>query len=1043
MIDIAYPLDAIIGSTPGMKPVTADEMTAHEFDQPGFGRLFGAAFRTENMVGSMLAREDAVDPYRKQDGFDWNARYKGLPEAMRVDHGDQFIDIHNDAAFDQKQREIERQLEDKRLLAMGGWRGTVAAMTAGIVDLPTLIPAGGEYMAAARGIKGVGLAAARFAAENAAAQAVQEAGLYGSQETRTGAESAINIGAGAILGLMLGGAGAALLSRGERATAEGAVARILGGGVEGEPGNAVSAGAAAADKLTREELSADGAVGSALTNMARINPNNRLNTSASVAAREIGQELGDNAIYQTMHAEGKTVGASVETLARANAMGRMADGLGAHEQIWKDYRKANGAWILGRGNGMTAAEFDDAVGKAMRNGDKAIDGNEYVTRAAQSWREKVFDPLKKEAIDAGLLDKDVSVETADSYLHRWWNKQSLMQNEREAKSTFRDYFVERLGVLAASDDKIAKELTDAKTIREFADDAANAVYDKLTGRTFDEAVSDIPDWIVPVTRGPLKERTFNIPDALVEKYLHSNIRDVAQKYARTMAADVEMTRKFGRADLRDQIQRIVADYEDMRGKVQTAKTVEEIRAVAGDAPGVLDAAKAKMGKTNVEAVRSSVLAALQKGERSDLEDIKALRDLVRGSYGRGQNETFKRISNAATAYNYLRLMGGNVIANMSDVYRPAMVHGLLPYLRDGILPLVTNLKAIKMSVAEARKAGLVAERILHSRLMSLAEVGDRYAENTAFERLLQNGTKIASRWNGILHFTDFNQAVASVLTQDRMINAMMKGKEARYLAYLGIDENMAGRIAKQLEKHAENIDGVWVAHTDKWDDPSGALSRAYRAAMRKDVDSIIVQRSAGDVPLFANTPTGKMLLQFKTFNLAAHQRVLIRAAQESPANFISGLVGMTSLGIMASYLRALRGGEDRWKKFEEAAQNPGYLIGEGLDLSGLFTLGFEPVNIAEKVTKVNAVKDPLKAAFGDAGVGESQRYASRGVIASFLGPTASSLDLAAEVAQRAARKVVGEDTGSNDVALMKQSAQLLPYYSYFGPREVLNLLIGH
>lgn len=1045
MSDISYPLNALVGAPQPVKPVTPDETEAQQFEQPGWGKLFGAAFRTENMVGSALSQEEVENPYRKQDGFDWLARYNSLPEEMRVLHGDKFTDIHNDRSFDALEAKITRENADKQLLASSGWRGTVASITAGLADLPTLIPVGGEYMAAARGIKGVSLAAARFAAENAGAQAVQEVGLHATQETRTATDSAINVGAGAVLGFMLGGAGAALLTRGEREIAESAITRVLDPAADaGEvPGSAASVGAAAVDRLSREENTPAGTIGKALTQVSQINPNNRLNMSASNAAREIGQQLGDNAIYQVAHEAEKTLGPSAEIAARVSMQGRMAEGLEVHQSIWKEYRKANGAWLLGRGSSMTAEEFDNAVGRAMRRGDVAESGDQYVTKAAQEWRRKVFDPLKKEAIDAGLLPPDVATETADSYLHRWWNKQALMQNEREAKGVFRDYFIERLTGLAAADEKVAKELSDARAIREYAEDAASAVYDKLTGRVFDEAVADIPDWIVPVVRGPLKERTFNIPDALVEKYLNSNIRDVAHKYARTMAADIELTRKFGRADMRDQIQRIVADYQDMRDKVYAAKTVEEARKVVGDTPGIGDWLREKRGSDALGVAKEKLVSDLNKAERADLNDVKSVRDLVRGTYGKDQNETWRRISNAATAYNYIRLMGGNVIANMSDIYRPAMVHGLLPYFRDAVLPLMTNMKAVKLSIEEARKAGLVAERIMQSRLMSFAEIGDRYASDTAFERLMQNGAKIASRWNGILHLTDFNQAMASVLTQDRMISAMLEGKEGRYLAYLGIDKNMAQRIGKQLEAHAENVNGVWVANTDKWADPHGVLARTYRAAMRKDVDSIIVQRSAGDVPLFANTPTGKMLLQFKAFNLAAHQRVLIRSTQEGPANFVSGLVGMTSLGIMASYLRAYRGGDDRWQKFQQAAQNPGYLIGEGLDLSGLFTLGFEPVNIAEKVFKTNVVKDPIKAAFGDPNVGESQRYSSRGIIASFLGPSASAIDLTAEVAQRAAKKSAGESTASNDVALMKQSAQLLPYYSYFGVREVLNHLIGH
>jgi len=213
--DTAFPLDTLIGVPRQTVPETADEIQAHQFEQPGWGKLFGAAFRTENNVGSMIAREDMPDPFRKQDGFDWNARYGALSPEVRYEHGHKFVDLHNDRAFEAEAARIDREMKDRRDLEAGGWRGTVAVMAAGILDLPTLIPVGGEYLAAAKGIRGIGLAAARFGAENAAAQAVQEVGLQATQETRTATESAVNVGAGAILGVMLGAGGAALLTRGE------------------------------------------------------------------------------------------------------------------------------------------------------------------------------------------------------------------------------------------------------------------------------------------------------------------------------------------------------------------------------------------------------------------------------------------------------------------------------------------------------------------------------------------------------------------------------------------------------------------------------------------------------------------------------------------------------------------------------------------------------------------------------------------------------------------------------------------------------------
>jgi hypothetical protein len=49
------------------------------------------------------------------------------------------------------------------------------------------------------------------------------------------------------------------------------------------------------------------------------------------------------------------------------------------------------------------------------------------------------------------------------------------------------------------------------------------VFDKLTGRAVSDGGSALPEFLTPITRGPMKDRTFNIPDALVTPFLDSNV----------------------------------------------------------------------------------------------------------------------------------------------------------------------------------------------------------------------------------------------------------------------------------------------------------------------------------------------------------------------------------------------------------------------------------------------------------------------------------------------------------------------------------------
>lgn len=1286
--DLMAPIGAI--------PLPEEGPDPQDAPSPGVWDTIKSAFRTENMIGSAISSEtNGVNNAVEQGYNPWN----DIVGTKYEDHWKSFTRSNNRQYTEALKRQIDREEDDRRTMAAAGTLGTVSAIAAGILDPTILIPVGGEVAATGKAggsVWKVGRGAAAGARAAAVGTTAQEIALQSTQETRTLEESGLAIGGSIVLGGLLGGAVGAL-SRPQQIAAQDALRRIQEMPLP-MPG---SAGAAATSRLGVEDLTVAGGAAERVAGATRaLSPNLRANFREAPSARQFSQELAENTLYQTMHGEGRSLGAAVETEARVAFNSRLADAVQSHDAIYAEMKKA--------GVNMSAQEFDEAIGRAMRRGD--LGENDFVSRAAKSWRERVFEPFKNEAIDMGLLPADVSVETAESYFSRAWNVERLTAQEPEFKQKVADYYSGRLlgdyeessrvlaertaaldqevadlrmtpeeraralddlekqgetldaananeidqvsrinelrraakqardagdvkGEQAAraeiaaiqakggtrladylkargklrsrqrkvdlnyagmqeradrvqasidnlqqanirgvqrlvsrgrtlereaqrldpdklkqkisdlrsqfydliersnrAQDKLAKSLSEmepgeayaklekqakieaarherlnaisarleaaealdphatlaelrasiddmveqvsdgalgrgekmqrlrerlarldpkkldariaaigemkAKLQREFYDrweiqrlgegvggpkadfsaqarEIADEVFDKLTGRAATAGSSVDPSYLTPITRGPMKDRTFNIPDQLVEEFLHDNVREVGERYGRTMAAEIELTRRFGRADMRDQIMTIRDEYRQLRAAADT------------------------------EAKR----AALAEDEKGAIRDLEAMRDLIRGTYKATENASnYGRVVRALMAFNYIRTMGGAVIANIAEIYRPAMVHGLGRYMNQGIAPLLSNLGAVKLSVKEARLAGQVTERILQHRMLSLGEIGDPYRAGTAVERWLSNGAKLGSKWNGLVYWTDGMKAISSVLSQNRILEAAVSGKkDTRLLAYLGIDGNMADRVAKQFAEHGDDLDGVKVANTEKWTDPEAV--RAYRAAVSKDVDSIIVTKSVGDVPLFANTPTGKLILQFRNYTFAAHQRITLRALQEDKAQFLSGLVGMTALGMLGAALRSWRGGGDRFEKFKESASNPGYLIGEGLDLSGMFALPIEFGNTVEKLTQptgfsFNPVKTPLLAAGTLANPnasmqGESTRFSSRDPLGAVLGPTAG---LPATVARAAGAPVNVMTGGAASQSQANAAASLIPFGSYLGMREILQVL---
>lgn len=491
---------------------------------------------------------------------------------------------------------------------------------------------------------------------------------------------------------------------------------------------------------------------------------------------------------------------------------------------------------------------------------------------------------------------------------------------------------------------------------DYIDQILEDIFATLTGR----ASQGMPSYDMTIAaRGPLKDRTFNIPDELIEEFLEQDIELIARRYARVMAADVELSRKFGSPTMKEQIEGIAADYTRLR---------DEVRA-------------SDMKPKDKEAR----LSALAKREKSDVEDVAGMRDVLRGQYKLdSQHTNFARVLNSAMAFNYVRILGGVWFSSLSDAYRPIMTNGLGRYMNEGIKPLFTNLKAIKMSVEDAKMLGAVTERMLQSRIATMAELADPYAQNSPFERFLQNVTSVFSRMTLLPWWNDMQKSISSVLTQNRMIrNSLgdfdaLSAAERKYMGFVGIDRFMAERIGRMFQEFGQVEGNVHIPGVERWTD-DGAR-RAFAAALNKDVDGTIVTKGMGDVPLFMNTPGGRALGQFKSFSLASHQRMLMRGLQEGPGSAMTGILGMATLGMMVYWLKQREAGR-------EVSDNPGTWIAEGIDRSGVLALGFEINNTFEKVGGAGIYTGMARLFPERSQEAPASRYATRNAFGAALGPT--------------------------------------------------------
>lgn len=984
--------------------------------------VISAAWERENTVASTVTNprldydvhkltdiDPMFDPFKDIKGYE---QYAPL-----------FEHVYNATAAQALKEQIDKRRKEDATLAQSGWAGSVWQFAAGAIDLPSLLPGGAVVRSgklgysALRSAASVGLAAGL-------SSAAQEAVLQSNQPTRTAEESLLAVGGSTILGGILGAGLSKLFTHGEWSR----VSKSLEEDLSGEVANpnavvdqmvkrAQAAGAQSVEDLA-PQLADMGIGGPKIAQIvanasaaARVNPGIRTLLSPSAKVRETYLKMVDNPVMTTMNMEGKNLGPDVENLVKIYNRGAYGQWKRLADQEYLKYRKMLGqnavtARLPAPGGMMTKSDFMEAVAKAARHNDIDVNGNEFVTRTAQAAREKVFDPLFQMAKEAKLLPEDVKTTTAASYVTRLWNREKLIGEEPRFRQIAREYFAGELDKIesmqkAGKDAPATPDFVSEADKQDYIDQVVTEVFNNLTGK----GKGDVPEWIVPLKKGPLKERTFNIPDAKVEDFLHNDAEMILRRYSRSMAADIELTKRFGRADLKDQFDAITKDYEQLR----------------------------KAAKTPAERTK------LDKAEEKDVKHLTAFRDMLRGTYQAADRSSgWSAITNAALTWNYMRLLGGVTLSSLTDAARFPAVHGLSATMKEGFPSLVKNTKAIKIAKQDAKDLGTVAEQVMQARFASLADLRDPYRYGNRYERFLDNAANIFTKATGIGWWTDTMNMIASVMSENRILkNAMnwngMDKYEKAYMGFVGINEEMAARIAEQFKKYGTKEEGIHGANVREWDDVEAY--RALGAALNKDVDRTIIKPGMGDKPLWMKTNTGRLIMQFKTFGLASHQRMLILGLQERPRRMMEGMIFGTALGMLTGYLKMVERGD--YEKANNLLENPGKWIGDGLDRWGGLYLPFEITNTADKVSAALgganvSIPSVLSRIAGDKDhSGAVTRYQSRDPLGAVLGPTAG---LFSDLATIYAAVTKGERTkAATNAALREIPGSALP-----GVRTILN-----
>lgn len=898
-------------------------------ETPSFAESFGASMILENEIGAIMTMDSSRLSRRGEGKYtEQGINYfnKAVEEGYNPEQIDDMFFVENKDQYNRLKKDIDIENLAIQTIQDAGGMGIATMFLAGALSPVGFFTGRTILKTTLAGAKALDIAK-KAAKVGFLTSTAQEGILSASQATRTGQQSAINIGASTLLAGVLGGGvgkagqimGKARIAKMEKSTKEyledpDAILEIddsIGGQVQHD----LSVGAAKVpekEKLTLGEesifLSSNpiikGVTQANLKTFGKTSLSTRLLQSPSLAVREFTEQIGDISLAFNKNVD-KATDAGVLAHIRLYE-GDLAKSSKALKDVYKQYLKA------GEDNAVDAfkritpglapegkvpySQFKEMVSDAyegqLKNpadiGDDILLGT-HVIRAAER-ASGLHKRISQEAFNVGMIKEGEAPKGTSAWLNHVWNPKKVMANLERAKTVFKKHYEDgfRADLIKARNieskidagEKVnAKDTEFSRVTLAIAEDSESYIDESVekTIRNITATESQIETLrLSPNDRGPFKERVINLPYREISFMLERDFEELMERASRTAAAEIELTRKFGTTKLDNEnpiIASIKSDYEDLIKKAKTEK--ERVK--------------------------------LADQEKRDLTEVATFWDLVRGTYraNRGSYDEYARRSSAALrSVSFLTGMGQVVVSSALDPLIIARANGYGKLFKASIGQLL-NKELKKLTKREIQYLGKGVNTYNASRLVRNFELGDPMAKGTAAERGLHNLTKSFGNINLINYWNDFFEKVALTTNSMRIYDNLGKfsktgklaAKEEFWMNKIGIGSGIRNEIAEEIKVHGfQTENGMPVFNTQNWSDKS--LSREMNAILNKKIGQEVVTKSVGDAPIFMESSIGKALGQFMSFGFAANNKVLLSGLQQVDSRWLSTEVNFLLGGVL-------------------------------------------------------------------------------------------------------------------------------------------------
>ena len=575
-------------------------------------------------------------------------------------------------------------------------------------------------------------------------------------------------------------------------------------------------------------------------------------------------------------------------------------------------------------------------------------------------------------------------------------------------------------------------------------------------------------------RGAELLRVMKMPYDMKRKWLIKDVELVSRAYDRVMAPDLEIWRAFdGSVNAKSLLGEMQREVTEHMMRIGTAKFVKLPKGWTDKAAKFSDRVAKRLadfGEADdlyldpssfsdeagegfvelTEELRSQLGRAVTDAAKQYTNDLDVAIQRLRNTRGvpRDASSMWWRTGRAVKNLNVLTMMGGVVIASLSDVARPIWQHGVRNAFGHGFRPFIQGLtkggREFRIKAKETnRQIGLNLEPMLYSRAQGLFDL----AEDSIGKTRLERGLNVGAQKMGLIalytYWTAGMKGIAGNITHATMAtyvpavakawreNAEFTGDllvMRTYLRNLGLSDMDIHRIGLQMER-ADGVEyfsnGGVLPNLKNWDDP--AAYQAYQAAVLGEVNKLIVTPGLERPNVMDENMAYSMLFQFKSFVFASNSRMAMSALQGNDPYLAQGIAFSLAFGALSYYTHAVFAGGKTYERMQEADLDT--WIWEAVKRSGILGAASIAGGAGERLPLISGDDTPLLF-----------REPS-GLLGTFLGPTYSQAERMAEVIVKSSKP-----EGASDSEWAKQKERnmkalrqtFVPFQNHFLFRQTLD-----